>query len=172
MTACAVHFCLQATAGTLQSLCWASSAVGGIVSAYFSGSLVQDYGTHAVFGFTAVFPLIVSASALLIDEQRVTASPALAMTAATAAEDGRGLSEGAAAGNSSSSSWTGDIGSRMLVQAGALWGAVKQKHILLPTIFLFLWQVRGVLIFQCSITAALWLPRYLTTTLVAVGCLG
>lgn len=32
---------LQSTAGSLQSLCWGSAAVGGIVSAYFSGSLVQ-----------------------------------------------------------------------------------------------------------------------------------
>ena len=37
---------LQATSGSLQSLCWASAAVGGIVSAYFSGSLVEDYGTR------------------------------------------------------------------------------------------------------------------------------
>ena len=31
---------VQSTAGSLQSLCWASSAVGGVASAYFSGSLV------------------------------------------------------------------------------------------------------------------------------------
>jgi len=66
---------LQETAGSLQSLCWGSSAVGGIASAYFSGSLVQSYGSQAVFGLTAVFPLIVSASALLIDEHRVLAGP-------------------------------------------------------------------------------------------------
>ncbi len=36
----------QATSGSLQSLCWASSAVGGIASAYFSGSLVEEYGTR------------------------------------------------------------------------------------------------------------------------------
>eukprot|EP00775_Hariotina_reticulata_P012361 gene12361-12496_t len=36
------------TAGSLQSLCWGSSAVGGIASAYFSGSLVQAYGSQAV----------------------------------------------------------------------------------------------------------------------------
>ena len=33
----------KATAGSLQSLCWASSAVGGIVSSYFSGSLVESW---------------------------------------------------------------------------------------------------------------------------------
>ena len=58
-------------AGSLQSLCWASSAVGGIVSAYFSGSLVDSWGTRGVFAATAVFPLFVCCAALLIDEQRV-----------------------------------------------------------------------------------------------------
>ena len=62
---------MQATAGSLQSLCWASSAVGGIVSAYFSGSLVDAWGTRGVFAATAVFPLFVCGAALLIDEQRV-----------------------------------------------------------------------------------------------------
>lgn len=36
----------QSTSGSLQSLCWGSSAFGGIVSAYFSGSLVDTYGTR------------------------------------------------------------------------------------------------------------------------------
>lgn len=38
----------QATAGALQSLCWGSSAFGGIVSAYSSGALVETYGTRWV----------------------------------------------------------------------------------------------------------------------------
>ncbi len=41
------------------------------MSAYFSGSLVAAWGTRGVFTATAVFPLLVCASALLIDEQRV-----------------------------------------------------------------------------------------------------
>lgn len=63
--------CAQATAGSLQSLCWASSALGGVASAYFSGSLVEAWGPRGVFALTAVFPLIVSAAAALIDEQPV-----------------------------------------------------------------------------------------------------
>ena len=62
---------LQAIAGSLQSLCWASSAVGGVVSAYFSGALIESYGTRGVFALTAVFPLIVSLSAALISEAPV-----------------------------------------------------------------------------------------------------
>jgi hypothetical protein len=38
----------QAMSGSLQSLCWGSSAAGGIISAYFSGSLVEEYGTRYV----------------------------------------------------------------------------------------------------------------------------
>uniref|UniRef100_A0A7I4BM19 Folate-biopterin transporter 1, chloroplastic n=1 Tax=Physcomitrium patens TaxID=3218 RepID=A0A7I4BM19_PHYPA len=37
----------QGAAGSLQSLCWGSSATGGIVSAYFSGYLVETYGTRS-----------------------------------------------------------------------------------------------------------------------------
>ena len=63
----------QATAGSLQSLCWAASAIGGVASAYFSGSLVEAWGPRGVFALTAVFPLIVSLAAALIDEQPVAA---------------------------------------------------------------------------------------------------
>ena len=63
-----MNLTLQSTAGSLQSLCWASAAVGGVASAYFSGSLIESYGTRGVFGLTAIFPLVVSLSAVLIDE--------------------------------------------------------------------------------------------------------
>lgn len=36
----------QSVSGSLQSLCWGSSAFGGIVSSYFSGSLVEAYGVR------------------------------------------------------------------------------------------------------------------------------
>lgn len=36
----------QSTSGSLQSLCWGSSAFGGIVSSYFSGSLLEAYGVR------------------------------------------------------------------------------------------------------------------------------
>lgn len=38
----------QSMSGSLQSLCWGSSAFGGIVSSYFSGSLVGAYGVRYV----------------------------------------------------------------------------------------------------------------------------
>ncbi|RVW55821.1 Folate-biopterin transporter 1, chloroplastic [Vitis vinifera] len=47
--------------GSLQSLCWGSSAFGGIVSSYFSGSLVGAYGVRTACAGPArgqAFPLI------------------------------------------------------------------------------------------------------------------
>lgn len=58
-------------AGSLQSLCWASAAAGGIASAYFSGYLVEAWGPRGVFGATAIFPLIICGSALLINEEAI-----------------------------------------------------------------------------------------------------
>ncbi|KAK9843802.1 hypothetical protein WJX81_006900 [Elliptochloris bilobata] len=110
----------QATAGSLQSLCWAAAALGGVASAYFSGSLVEAWGPRGVFGLTAVFPLIVSAAAALIDEQPV-AAPKLKASADT---------RSAAA----------VLAGRLVAQLEALWGAINQRSILLPAAFVFLWQ--------------------------------
>lgn len=48
----------QSVSGSLQSLCWGSSAFGSIVSAYFSGSLVDAYGVRSVPMFTLVLNFI------------------------------------------------------------------------------------------------------------------
>ncbi len=61
-----------AKSGSLQALCWGASAVGGILTAYFSGSLLEHFSTRTVFAITASFPLIVSVVAWLISESRVT----------------------------------------------------------------------------------------------------
>jgi folate/biopterin transporter len=62
-------------AGSLQSLCWGASAVGGLLTAYFSGYLLEQFGDRTVFAITATFPLIVSAVAWLIAEERVNERP-------------------------------------------------------------------------------------------------
>ncbi|KAE8658352.1 Folate-biopterin transporter 1 [Hibiscus syriacus] len=61
----------QSVSASLQSLCWGSAAFGGIVSSYFSGSLVDAYGVRFVFGVTALLPLITSIVAVLVKEQCV-----------------------------------------------------------------------------------------------------
>ena len=60
------------TTGSLQSLCWATSALGGLITAYFSGSLLETFSNQTVFLITATFPLIVSAVAWLIAEEKVS----------------------------------------------------------------------------------------------------
>jgi folate/biopterin transporter len=59
-------------AGSLQSLTWGASAIGGLITAYFSGFLLQHFSHRTVFEITATFPLIVSLIAWLIVETKVT----------------------------------------------------------------------------------------------------
>jgi MFS family permease len=78
-------------AGSYQSLSWGSAAVGGIVSAYFSGALIEQYGVRFVFGVTAIFPLLVVAAALLITEDKVL-SPVLSLKHVTDGSPDKGRS--------------------------------------------------------------------------------
>jgi len=57
--------------GSLQSLCWGSMAFGGIITAYLSGVLLEYFSSKTVFLITATFPLIVTAVAWLISEEKV-----------------------------------------------------------------------------------------------------
>jgi folate/biopterin transporter len=54
--------------GSLQSLCWGASAMGGLLTAYFGGLLLEHFTTRTVFAVTAAFPLLVSIAALWIVE--------------------------------------------------------------------------------------------------------
>ncbi|XP_010510106.1 PREDICTED: folate-biopterin transporter 1, chloroplastic [Camelina sativa] len=110
----------QSVSGSLQSLCWGSSAFGGIVSSYFSGSLVESYGVRFVFGVTALLPLITSAVAVLVNEQRVV-KPALGQK-----ENITLVSPGFL-----------QTSKQNMIQ---LWSAIKQPNVFLPTLFIFLWQ--------------------------------
>ncbi|KAM7485533.1 hypothetical protein LguiA_001542 [Lonicera macranthoides] len=109
----------QSLSGSLQSLCWGSSAFGGIVSSYFSGSLVDAYGVRFVFGITALLPLITSAVAVLVNEQRVLVASARGQNVPL---EGPGFL---------------DSSKYSMIQ---LWEAVKQPNVFLPTLFIFLWQ--------------------------------
>lgn len=96
--------------GSLQALTWAVSAVGSLVTAYLSGWLLEEFSTRVVFGVTACFPLLVSAIALLIIEQP---RPSVSIRETTA-----------------------NIGGQIKI----LWQTMRQKTILLPTMFIFIWQ--------------------------------
>ncbi|MEH2355127.1 folate/biopterin family MFS transporter [Nostoc sp.] len=103
----------QAKAGSLQSLCWGASAIGGLITAYSSGLLLQYFTTRTVFGITALFPLIVSGVAWLIAESPVNQD----------AED---------------SNQTNPLPIKH--QLEQLRQAISQKTIWLPMAFIFIWQ--------------------------------
>ncbi|MES1024313.1 folate/biopterin family MFS transporter [Gloeocapsa sp. BRSZ] len=67
----------QGEVGSLQSLCWGASAFGGLITAYFSGLLLEHFSTRTIFLITASFPLIVSVVAWLISESPVSEKPDL-----------------------------------------------------------------------------------------------
>ncbi|OKH29154.1 folate/biopterin family MFS transporter [Chroogloeocystis siderophila] len=67
----------QGEVGSLQSLCWGASAFGGLITAYFSGLLLEHFSTRTIFWITASFPLIVSIVAWLISESPVSEKPDL-----------------------------------------------------------------------------------------------
>lgn len=64
-------------AGSLQALCWGASSVGGLVTAYLGGYLLEKVDTRTIFAITALFPLIVCAVAWLIAEERIDGSKQL-----------------------------------------------------------------------------------------------
>ncbi|MEB3248406.1 MAG: folate/biopterin family MFS transporter [Merismopediaceae bacterium] len=101
-------------AGSLQSLTWGIAAIGGLMTAYGSGWLLEQLSVQAVFGITAIFPLIVLLVAGLIQEEKIspstTASPEI-------------------------TPWQG-----VKTQLQQVSQAIRQRSILLPTIFIFLWQ--------------------------------
>jgi folate/biopterin transporter len=95
-------------AGSLQSLTWGVAALGGIITAYFGGLLLEWFNPRQIFYLTALFPLLTIIAALGIREQKY-----LVITNALAHTSGH------------------------LQKLGV---AIRQKAILYPTIFIFLWQ--------------------------------
>ena len=141
----------QSEAGSLQSLCWASVSVGSVVSAYFSGSLVEVYGVRPVFLITACFPLLVGLAATAIPETRVKTSTSRTSrrTRRTGRRNGTGSGSGSGTGTGTSLSsprMATDVSPTLALvdtfvnQGKALWGALRDESILYPAIFVFLWQ--------------------------------
>lgn len=62
----------SANTGSLQSLCWGVSALGGLITAYFSGLLLESFSPYTIFGITAFFPILVTITAWLINDQKIS----------------------------------------------------------------------------------------------------
>lgn len=67
----------QAQVGSLQSLCWGTTALGGLTTAYLSGFLLERLDTQSVFLITATFPLLVSLIVGFIQEVPTTEGASL-----------------------------------------------------------------------------------------------
>ncbi|MFM7405601.1 MAG: folate/biopterin family MFS transporter [Cuspidothrix sp.] len=100
----------EANVGSLQSLSRASTAIGGLCTAYFSGLLLEYFSTRTVFLITASFPLIMSSVAWLITEEPT---------------------------NKNEQNKQDNPTRHQLKEIRA---AITQKAILLPTLFIFLWH--------------------------------
>ncbi|BBA79620.1 putative biopterin transport-related protein BT1 [cyanobacterium endosymbiont of Rhopalodia gibberula] len=100
-------------AGSLQSLTWGTSTLGGLITAYLSGWLLKHLSNQTIFVITAVFPLIVAMVAGLITEKSVDQNYANK----TASEK-----------------------FPIKQHSQKVWKAFKQKSILFPVVFIFIWQ--------------------------------
>ena len=107
----------NALSGDLQSLCWGAAAVGGILSAYFSGSLLTSMTPQQVFILTSIFPLLTAAAALLIEEEPGKES--------TGTQTGSGAPV---------------VAQQIGAQVGQLTETLRNPAIYLPVLFVFLWQ--------------------------------
>ncbi|MDJ0597390.1 MAG: folate/biopterin family MFS transporter [Crocosphaera sp.] len=99
-------------AGSLQSLTWGMSAFGGLITAYLSGWLLEQFSNQTVFEITAIFPFIVCIAAWFIAEEPISKDKLISKQDQSLVKQ----------------------------QIKQVWQAIKQKSILLPTAFVFLWQ--------------------------------
>jgi folate/biopterin transporter len=61
----------QSDAGALQALCWATTALGGLITAYLSGFLLEHLSIRSIFLITATFPLLVCITAWVLHDAKV-----------------------------------------------------------------------------------------------------
>lgn len=110
----------EGDAGSLQSFSWAAVSIGAISSAYFSGFILERWGTQVVFEITAALPILVAIAAFAISDRVVKA------------ENPEDLATDRVA--------TGIINPAIKHQLQQLRQAVTSKQIWLPAAFIFLWQ--------------------------------
>jgi len=107
----------QKQAGSLQSICWSSSSLGGMISAFFSGYLLQNYGTSFVFSLTALIPLTIVASSRLIKEEKSITIPSI---------------------NDSSNN---NVFNELKKNLSNIKDSLSQTSILYPILFLIIWNI-------------------------------
>eukprot|EP00985_Skeletonema_marinoi_P033947 scaffold42679_cov183-Skeletonema_marinoi.AAC.1 len=114
----------DAIAGGLQSLCWGSAAMGALISAYFSGSLLESMSPREVFGIASVLPLLVSGISFLMQEEPI----------------GKKISNGDIQNGEVNDFEIEQAEATVGEQMSSLWAALRQPNIYKPVLFLFLWK--------------------------------
>ncbi|KAL7532785.1 hypothetical protein ACHAXR_004840 [Thalassiosira sp. AJA248-18] len=124
-----------AIAGGLQSVCWGSASIGALISAYFSGSLLETMSPREVFGLASILPLAVGGMSLLIDEDPITKKKTIE---SVVANGGNGLADNDDSNGDVTA--TDDVMSPIKEQISSLWEALRQPTIYKPILFIFLWK--------------------------------
>jgi folate/biopterin transporter len=139
-------------AGGLQSLCWGSASLGALISAYFSGSLLETFSPQQVFGFTAFLPLIVAIFAFGIEEEKLIGP--LSSQDRTSNDLNNNISYSVDFGPDQNTFSTAIPSQNELKiidnndkttltlkeQIETLWRAIQMPSVWKPALFLFLWQ--------------------------------
>jgi folate/biopterin transporter len=128
------------------------ASIGGLISAYYSGSLLEVMGPRDIFTITAALPLLVASIAFFIDEEKETTNGDASMTAIEFQPEKSNLfpSIPAILGRSKNAETksidkikTDEIETETTLvqqQVQALWQAIKVPAVWKPALFLFLWQ--------------------------------
>lgn len=136
-------------AGGLQSLCWGSASIGGLISAYFSGSLLEVMTATNVFAITAILPLLVAVIAFFIQEEPIqtkdtpmttTKNTLSTSTVIDFQPEMSNLIPSMAVPNANESTASIPDDKNVFQQVQALWQAIQEPKLWKPALFLFLWQ--------------------------------
>jgi folate/biopterin transporter len=127
----------SAIAGRLQSLCWGSAAIGGLISAYFSGSLLETMSPREVFGIASFLPLAVGGMSFLIEEEPFNRKM---KGGAIVGSGSDGLAEIVEPSQNDDVIDDNDAVPSIQEQTSSLWAALSQPNIYKPILFIFFWQ--------------------------------
>jgi len=125
-----------AIAGGLQSVCWGSAAIGGLISAYFSGSLLETMSPREVFGIASALPLAVGGMSFLIEEEPIKRKKKKEMEVTNGFNGLADNSESSINGEV----FADDAMTSIQEQVSSLWDAIRQPSIWKPILFIFLWK--------------------------------
>jgi folate/biopterin transporter len=146
--------CIQTTCfGTFVIFSSLQASIGGLISAYFSGSLLEVMTATDVFAITAVLPLVVAAIAFFINEDPIVtvmddqkeeiATIKTTISTSTSIDfppETSNLIPSMAVPNSKESTASITGNRSITAQVQALWQAIQEPTLWKPALFLFLWQ--------------------------------